>query len=154
MKSFYRRIKEVIDHVFFKFFNKLIKRYANNTFSRIWVFVADLLMVVIAYYATRLMYGNLVTKNYHVAYYLPILLLIYSVMFLVFSSYKGMLRYSGFGDLRRLLAVAIGALVLLLFFRNLASRFSCFFSRSILHWIPTGRYGCLIRCRCWQCPLS
>ena len=122
MKSFYRRIKEVIDHVFFKFFNKLIKRYANNTFSRIWVFVADLLMVVIAYYATRLMYGNLVTKNYHVAYYLPILLLIYSVMFLVFSSYKGMLRYSGFGDLRRLLAVAIGALVLLLFFRNLASR--------------------------------
>lgn len=124
MRDFYRKIKEVVDHFIFKFFNKLIKRYANNTFSRAWVLLADLLMVLAAYYLTRLMYGSAVEIQYHQVFYLPLLLLVYFGMFLLFSSYKGMLRYSGFGDLRRLLAVAMGALTLLLVLRIAADRFS------------------------------
>lgn len=124
MRDFYRKIKEVVDHFIFKFFNKLIKRYANNTFSRAWVLLADLLMVLAAYYLTRLMYGSAVEIQYHQVFYLPLLLLVYFGLFLLFSSYKGMLRYSGFGDLRRLLAVAIGALTLLLVLRTAADRFS------------------------------
>lgn len=124
MRDFYRKIKEVVDHFIFKFFNKLIKRYANNTFSRAWVLLADLLMVLAAYYLTRLMYGSAVEIQYHQVFYLPLLLLVYFGLFLLFSSYKGMLRYSGFGDLRRLLAVAMGALTLLLVLRTAADRLS------------------------------
>ena len=118
IKSLYRRIKEVVDHFVFKFFNKLIGKYAHNTFSRFWVLLVDLIMVFVAYGFVFLTNG--VSDGYHQSFYVTLLLVVYLVLFLLFGSYKGMLRYSGFGDLRRLLAVSLGAFVLLFVCRSIS----------------------------------
>ena len=116
IKDLYRKIKEVIDHALFKVFNRMLRMYADNTFPRYLVLIFDVLMVLAAYGIVCLTNG--VKEVYHHAYYLPILVLVYFSMFLLFSSYKGMLRYSGFGDLRRLLAVSLFAFVILSLLRH------------------------------------
>ncbi|MBP5612687.1 MAG: hypothetical protein J6X35_00875, partial [Bacteroidales bacterium] len=116
MNNLYRESKNAVDKVFFHFWKKIIKRYANNSFSRIWVFLFDVVMVLVAFWFSRLVFRTMEIPSghtLHVLAYLLILVGVYSISFLAFNTFKGMLRYSGFGDIRRILLSSVISLCLL-----------------------------------------
>ena len=116
MNNLYQKSKNAVDKVFFHFWKKIIKRYANNSFSRIWVFLFDIVMVLVAFWFSRLVFRTMAIPGrqpLHVLAYLFILVGVYSISFLSFNTFKGMLRYSGFGDIRRILLSSVISLCLL-----------------------------------------
>ena len=122
MKRLYLIIKNAFDKVFFRFWKEIVRRYANNSFSRIWVFAFDTIMVLLAFICSRLVFKSMGTASsqpLHVLGYAVILVTVYGISFLSFSTFKGMLRYSGFGDIRRILLSSVISLFLLCGFRML-----------------------------------
>ena len=123
MKRIYLKIKNIIDKIFFHFWRKIVDRYVHNSFSRVWVFLFDLLMVFLGFLLTYLLFDPYVKQSTsHINYmyvYLSVLLAMYSMGFLVSNSFKGMLRYSGFGDVRRLLLASAFSFALLFGIRGI-----------------------------------
>ena len=56
MKSIYNETKNAVDKVFFRFWRRIVKSYVNNSFSRVWVFVFDIVMVMLAFICSRLVF--------------------------------------------------------------------------------------------------
>ena len=103
---------------------KLIKRFCDfifgkhksNTLPRVWILAVDMAIVIIAYILANLMmfYNSLpdLKINWQMTWLLP---LFYLVAFLISKTYDGMLRYSGFNDIRKIFAsctITFGALVI------------------------------------------
>ena len=90
---------------------KLIKRFCdfvfgkhkNNTLPRVWILAADMAIVIVAYILADLMlyYQDfpVLEINWKMAWLLPSF---YFVAFLISKTYDGMLRYSGFNDIRKI----------------------------------------------------
>ena len=96
---------------------KLVKKYAQTSYSRIWIFILDLLVVLSSFFLVRIVFGmqfpgTAYTFDY-VPGYLIILLGVYGVSFSLFNTYKGMLRYTGAHDLLRFLYVSLFCLFVL-----------------------------------------
>ncbi|MBO7465593.1 MAG: polysaccharide biosynthesis protein [Bacteroidales bacterium] len=122
MKSIYNETKNAVDKVFFRFWRRIVKSYVNNSFSRVWVFVFDIVMVMLAFICSRLVFrsiGSPSAQPLHALGYMLSLVAVYSVSFLSFNTFKGMLRYSGFGDIRRIMLSSLISLILLCGFRML-----------------------------------
>ena len=93
MNNLYQKSKNAVDKVFFHFWKKIFKRYANNSFSRIWVFLFDVVMVLVAFFFSRLIFRTVELssgQHLHVLAYLFILVGVYSISFLSFNTFKGM----------------------------------------------------------------
>ena len=80
-------------------------KHKNNTLPRIWILAVDMGIVVFAYILAVLMYFStdladlVITWKYIWIYPLP-----YLIAFLISKTYDGMLRYSGFNDIRKILS--------------------------------------------------
>ena len=90
-------IKHFCDFIFGK--------HKNNTLPRYWILAADMLLVIIAYViAVFVMYYNDIAKlNLSVDWKrIWVFPLFYLIAFLITRTYDGMLRYSGFNDIRKI----------------------------------------------------
>lgn len=89
-------------------------KYSSNSISRIWVIAMDIVILVFSYFVSVVLLNF---NNGKVDFQLhPFLILVatYIISFLVFKPYVGMIRYSGFNDIRKILlstTVAVATLI-------------------------------------------
>jgi FlaA1/EpsC-like NDP-sugar epimerase len=80
-------------------------KHKNNTLPRIWILAVDMGIVVFAYILAVLMYFSTDLADLEITWkYIWIYPLPYLVAFLISKTYDGMLRYSGFNDIRKILS--------------------------------------------------
>ena len=86
-----------------QFCNFIFGKHKSNTLPRVWILAVDMLIVVIAYIGALLMlyFRDIKASGFDWSriWIVPIA---YLVAFLISRTYDGMLRYSGFNDIRKL----------------------------------------------------
>ena len=101
-----KMIRHLCDFIFGK--------HKNNTLPRVWILAVDMAIVIIAYILANLLlsfdYFPNIYINWKQAWLVP---LFYLVTFLISRTYDGMLRYSGFNDIRKIFSSCTITLVAL-----------------------------------------
>lgn len=103
--------------ILFKICNFLFGKQANNSLPRYWVLVFDIVVLFFAYTISMfLVYYNVLQKaDLFVGWYRVFIVLgVYFLMFLTYRTYFGMIRYSGFDDIRKLFNACTTALTILI----------------------------------------
>lgn len=103
--------------ILFKICNFLFGKQANNSLPRYWVLLFDIVVLFVAYTISMfLVYYNILHKAdlFKGWYRIFIVLGIYFLMFLTYRTYFGMIRYSGFDDIRKLFNACTTALTVLI----------------------------------------
>ena len=103
--------------ILFKICNFLFGKQANNSLPRYWVLLFDIVVLFVAYTISMfLVYYNILHKAdlFKGWYRVFIVLGIYFLMFLTYRTYFGMIRYSGFDDIRKLFNACTTALTVLI----------------------------------------
>ena len=97
-------------------------KHKNNSLPRIWILLVDMVIVAVSFVLAILMFYARGITNTEI-HWLDIVsvVVIYLVAFLITKTYDGMLRYSGFNDVRKILYSCTGAVVVLLLFKLLFS---------------------------------
>ena len=104
-------------YILLKICNFLFGKQANNSLPRYWVLMFDLVVIFLAYLLSMFMvHYNILRKADLFAgwYRIFIVLGIYFLMFLTYRTYFGMIRYSGFDDIRKLFNACTTALTILI----------------------------------------
>ena len=105
-----------------KICNFIFGLHKNNTLPRVWILAADMVIVIVAYILASLMRAidtypvPSLSINWKLIWLLPTF---YLIAFLITRTYDGMLRYSGFNDIRKIFSsctVTLAVLVLSKFF--------------------------------------
>ena len=102
-----------------KICNFLFGKQANNSLPRIWVLLFDIIILFLSYLISMFLvyYNNLHLENLFNGWgRIFIVLAVYIIMFLLYRPYYGMIRYSGFDDIRKIFnsnTVAVSALIIL-----------------------------------------
>ena len=105
-----------------KFCNFIFGKHKTNTLPRVWILAVDMLIVIFAYIVASLMRSidtfpiPSLSVNWKLTWLLPSF---YLVSFLISRTYDGMLRYSGFNDIRKIFSsctITLAVLVLSKFF--------------------------------------
>ncbi len=100
-----------------KICNFLFGKQASNSLPRIWVLTFDIVVVLVSYLISMFLvhYNNLHENIMFRGWYrIFIVLVVYIVMFLVYRTYYGMIRYSGFDDIRKIFNSCTIALTVLI----------------------------------------
>ena len=97
------------------FCNFIFGKHKSNTLPRVWILAADMVIVILAYIVALFMlyfrdFGAS-TFDWSRIWLVPI---IYLFAFLISRTYDGMLRYSGFNDIRKIFYACTGALSFLM----------------------------------------
>ena len=103
--------------ILFKICNFLFGKQANNSLPRYWVLLFDIVVLFVAYTISMfLVYYNILHKAdlFKGWYRIFIVLGVYFLMFLTYRTYFGMIRYSGFDDIRKLFNACTTALTVLI----------------------------------------
>ncbi len=103
--------------ILFKICNFLFGKQANNSLPRYWVLLFDIVVLFVAYIISMfLVYYNILHKAdlFKGWYRIFIVLGVYFLMFLTYRTYFGMIRYSGFDDIRKLFNACTTALTVLI----------------------------------------
>ena len=103
--------------ILFKICNFLFGKQANNSLPRYWVLLFDIVVLFVAYTISMfLVYYNILHKAdlFKGWYRVFIVLGVYFLMFLTYRTYFGMIRYSGFDDIRKLFNACTTALTVLI----------------------------------------
>lgn len=80
-------------------------KHRNNNLPRVWILAVDTFIVLFAYIVAVLMYFSKDLANLTINWkYIWIYPLPYLIAFLISKTYDGMLRYSGFNDIRKILS--------------------------------------------------
>ena len=80
-------------------------KHRNNTLPRVWILAVDWFIVLFAYISAVVLYFANDLLNLSINWkYIWIYPLPYLVAFLISRTYDGMLRYSGFNDIRKILS--------------------------------------------------
>ena len=91
-------------------------KHKNNTLPRVWILAVDMIIVIFAYVLANLMlaydYIPNIRINWKQSWLLP---MFYLIAFLISRTYDGMLRYSGFNDIRKIFVSCTSTLVVLIF---------------------------------------
>ena len=97
-----------------EFCNFIFGKHKSNSLPRIWILAVDMFIVLLAYIVAILM---LYFKNFSDSTFdwnhIFIIPITYLVAFLISRTYDGMLRYSGFNDIRKILFACTASLVFL-----------------------------------------
>ena len=91
--------------VFLKTCNFLFGKQANDSLPKIWVLSFDIIVLFFAYCVSMFfIYYNSLSKGtlFHDWYRIFIVMGVYIIMFLIYHTYYGMIRYSGFDDIRKI----------------------------------------------------
>ena len=95
--------------------NFIFGKHKNNTLPSVWILAVDMIIVIVAYIIANLMlyydYLPNITINWKQSWLIP---LFYLIAFLISRTYDGMLRYSGFNDIRKIFASCTSTLVVLI----------------------------------------
>ena len=103
--------------VLIKICNFLFGKQANNSLPRIWVLAFDIIVLFTSYLISMFLvhYNNLSEGIMFRGWYrIFIVMLVYIIMFLAYRTYYGMIRYSGFDDIRKIFNSCTIALTLLI----------------------------------------
>ena len=107
------------------FCNFIFGKHKTNTLPRIWILCADMVIVIVAYFITILMLYFQDIKasgfDWERIWIVPV---VYFVAFLISKTYDGMLRYSGFNDIRKIFAACTSTVVVLLLAKFIFSKSS------------------------------
>jgi len=97
------------------FCNFIFGKHKANTLPRIWILFADMVIVIFAYALAifMLFFRDIINMglDWNRIWLVPI---VYLIAFLITKTYDGMLRYSGFNDVRKILLSCTGAAVFLI----------------------------------------
>lgn len=108
-----------------RFCNFIFGKHKNNTLPRYWILAVDMIIVVLAYIFALFM---LYFKNFSASSFdwsrIWLVPLVYLITFLISKTYDGMLRYSGFNDIRKLFYACTGALSILIVSKLIVNQFS------------------------------
>lgn len=109
-----------------RFCNFIFGKHKSNSLPRIWILAADMLVVIVAYvFALFMLYfrdKGLESFSLNGMHFW-IVLVAYLVAFLITKTYDGMLRYSGFNDVRKILYSCSGAVIFLALSKLVLSQF-------------------------------
>ena len=98
-----------------KFCNFIFGKHNNNTLPRYWILAVDMLIVIISYVGALFMlyFQNIKSSGFDWSriWIVPV---VYLVAFLISRTYDGMLRYSGFNDIRKIFSACTSSLAFLL----------------------------------------
>ena len=98
-----------------QFCNFIFGKHKNNTLPRAWILAVDMLIVIIAYLGALLMlyFQDIKASGFDWSriWIVPV---VYLVAFLISRTYDGMLRYSGFNDIRKIFSACTSTLAFLL----------------------------------------
>ena len=96
--------------------NFIFGKHKNNTLPRVWILAVDMAIVIIAYIIANFLlfydYFPNATVDWKQTWLLPSF---YLIAFLISRTYDGMLRYSGFNDIRKIFTSCTFTLVALVF---------------------------------------
>ena len=97
------------------FCNFIFGKHNSNTLPRYWILLVDMLIVALAYVFAILMFyfRRIAIKDFDWECII-IVMISYLIAFLITKTYDGMLRYSGFNDVRKILYACTGTVVALL----------------------------------------
>ena len=137
-------MRKLIKH----FCDFIFGKHKNNTLPRVWILAADMVIVLIAYViAIFVMYYNDITKlnlsiDWKRIWLFP---LFYLIAFLISRTYDGMLRYSGFNDIRKIFTsctitfavIMISKMFFLNYFRPIAAHYYPPFAIIVYHYLIT-----------------
>jgi len=107
----------MIRNILIKFCNILFGKQANDSMPRIWVLAFDIAVLILAYVISMFfIYYNSLGNGHMFRYWYKILIVtvVYVLMFLAYRTYYGMIRYSGFDDIRKIFNSCTTALSLLI----------------------------------------
>ena len=95
--------------------NFIFGKHKSNTLPRYWILAVDMIIVIVAYAVALFM---LYFKDFGASSFdwsrIWLVPVIYLITFLISRTYDGMLRYSGFNDIRKLFYACTAALSILL----------------------------------------
>ena len=98
-----------------RFCNFIFGKHKNNTLPRYWILAVDMIIVIAAYVVALFM---LYFKDFGASSFdwsrIWLVPVVYLVTFLISRTYDGMLRYSGFNDIRKLFYACTGAVSILI----------------------------------------
>ena len=98
-----------------RFCNFIFGKHKSNTLPRVWILAVDMGIVIAAYVVAIFM---LYFKDFAESMFdwsrIWMVPVVYLVAFLISRTYDGMLRYSGFNDIRKIFAACTGALSFLI----------------------------------------
>ena len=106
--------------------NFIFGKHKNNTLPRYWILATDMAIVFIAYViAVVLVYFNDISKLNLIVDWKRVWLfpLVYLISFLLSKTYDGMLRYSGFNDIRKIFSACTWTLLFIVFSKWLFIKF-------------------------------
>ena len=106
--------------------NFIFGKHKNNTLPRYWILATDMAIVFIAYViAVVLVYFNDISKLNLIVDWKRVWLfpLVYLISFLLSKTYDGMLRYSGFNDIRKIFWACTWTLLFIVFSKWLFIKF-------------------------------
>ena len=107
----------MLRNFFLKVCNFLFGKQANDSLPRIWVLAFDIIVIFVAYAISMffIYYNNLGKGHMFKDWYRVLIVMgIYIIMFLSYRTYYGMIRYSGFDDIRKIFHSCSAALVVLI----------------------------------------
>ena len=98
-----------------RFCNFIFGKHKNNTLPRVWILAADMAIVIVSYFiAIIMLYFQDIKASGFDWSRIWIVPVAYLVAFLISRTYDGMLRYSGFNDIRKIFAACTGTVVVLI----------------------------------------
>ena len=106
--------------------NFIFGKHKNNTLPRYWILATDMAIVFIAYViAVVLVYFNDISKLNLIVDWKRVWLfpLVYLISFLLSKTYDGMLRYSGFNDIRKIFSACTWTLLFIVLSKWLFIKF-------------------------------
>ena len=112
-----------------QFCNFIFGKHKSNTLPRFWILAVDMVIVILAYLIAILMlyFRDISASSFDWSriWLVPV---VYLVSFLISTTYDGMLRYSGFNDIRKIFYACTSAMSILiiskLIFQNIAPALS------------------------------
>ena len=108
-----------------QFCNFIFGKYKNNTLPRVWVLAVDMIIVILAYFvAIFMLYFNDYGKSMFDWSRIWLVPIAYLVAFLISRTYDGMLRYSGFNDIRKLFTACTTTMAFLIISKMVIFRIS------------------------------
>ena len=103
--------------ILIKLCNFLFGKQASNSLPRIWVLAFDIVVLFISYLISMFLvhYNNLHESIMFRGWYrIFVVMFFYIMMFLIYRTYYGMIRYSGFDDIRKIFNSCTIALTILI----------------------------------------
>ena len=108
-----------------KFCNFIFGKHKSNTLPRYWILIADMVIVIAAYVlAIFMLYFRDIAASGFDWSRIWIVPVVYLIAFLATKTYDGMLRYSGFLDIQKILFSCTAAVTFLIISKLIVHQFN------------------------------